>query len=547
MSNVRAWLSLTSALVAVLILSGCASQQSFQTADGVLGERETVEENLATAASVFRDGDYAEASRLLRGILGSNTSYRVMPDVLYLLGRAELGAGNTDKAALSFHLLRKYYPREWAVLPERAELGAIADTYAPKSPRVAVDAPASLAPDWLAEMSGGGPPVGARVTNLFYETGIQQVVLDVSAQTGVPILVTRSVRGLVTAEFHDLPLEECLDRLTVPLGLGYRWMDGYYLIGAVDDERDPGSMLTVETVEVRPKHLLAGSVLDLLPESYGQYVRKDPDGGNALTVTGPPGILSAFLEHLAAIDLPARQVVIEALVVELNNELLREWGIDWEILGSDGDGGTFRLAKLVPALADSSFIAKLVKSGVGLGSVTDVTLAVRALEAGGVAKVLANPRVATLDGHEARIRVGTEAYYSLLSGSVSYAYYTLQTIATGITLRITPYVGESSEITVDVFVEVSDVRSSGTNDLPVTNVREVETRACVGNGEAVVIGGLLSEVERTKESRIPILGSIPYLGALFGHTIIEKQQKELVILVTPHIVIHQSELAGLLQ
>jgi len=547
MSNVRPWLSLTSALVAVLILGGCASQQSFQTADGVLGERETIEEDLATAASVFRDGDYAEASRLLRGILGSNTSYRVMPDVLYLLGRAELGAGNTDKAALSFHLLRKYYPREWAVLPERAELGAIADTYAPKSPRVAVDAPASLAPDWLAEMSGGGPPVGARVTNLFYETGIQQVVLDVSAQTGVPILVTGSVRGLVTAEFNDLPLEECLDRLTLPLGLGYRWMDGYYLIGAVDDERDPGSMLTVETVEVRPKHLLAGNVLDLLPESYGQYVRKDPDGGNALTVTGPPGILSAFLEHLAAIDLPARQVVIEALVVELNNELLREWGIDWEILGSDGDGGTFRLAKLVPALADSSFIAQLVKSGVGLGSVTDATLAVRALEAGGVAKVLANPRVATLDGHEARIRVGTEAYYSLLSGSVSYAYYTLQTIATGITLRITPYVGESSEITADVFVQVSDVRSSGPNDLPVTNIREVETRACVGNGEAVVIGGILSEVERTKESRIPILGSIPYLGALFGHTIIEKQQKELVVLVTPHIVIHQTELAGLLQ
>ena len=548
MRNVRARLSVTSVLAAVLILGGCAPQRSPQTTEGILGERESVEENLAMAASaLFRDGDYAEASRLLRGILGGNGSYRVMPDVLYLLGRAELGVGNGDKAALSFHLLRKHYPRKWAVLPERSELEVVADTYAPDPPGVVVDAPLSFMPDALAETGGSGLPVGARVTNLFYETGIQQVVLDISAQTGVPIFVTGGVRGLVTAEFDDLPLEECLDRLTVPLGLGYRWMDGYYLVGVVDDEHDPGSMLTVEVVEIRPKHLLADSVLDLLPQSYDQYVRNDPDGGNVLTVTGPPGILSAFREHLAAIDLPPRQVMIEVLVVELNDELSREWGIDWEILGGDG-GAAFRLAKLVPALMDSSFIGRLVDSSIqGFGSITDVTVAVRALEATGAAKVMANPRVATLDGQEARIRVGSEAYYSLLSGSVSYAYYTLQKIATGITLRITPYVGESSEVTTDMFVEVSDVRASGTNDLPVTNVREIETRACVGNGEAVVIAGLLSEVERNRENRIPILGRIPFLGALFGHTSIEKTQKELVVLVTPHVLLHQSELAGLLQ
>ncbi len=547
MSNVRARLSAASALLALFVLYGCASQLPLQNAERLLGERERAEESLTMAASEFLAGDYAETSRLLRGILEGNAPYRVMPDVLYLLGRSELGAGNTDKAALSLHLLRKYYPRKWAVLPERAELELIADTHVPEPHEVAfVELPNSTS-GGPAGAVDGGPPRDARVTNLFYETDIQQVVLDISAQTGAPIFATSGARGLVTAEFDDLPLEECLNRVTVPLGLGYRWMDGYYLVGVVDDERDPGSILTVETLEVRPRHVLAKDVVNLLPKSYNQYVRENPTSGNILIVTGPPDILSAFLRYLAAIDRPSRQVMIEALVVDVSDDLTREWGIDWELLGSEGSA-TFRLAKLVPALMDPSFIGELVDSNIkGFGSITDVTLVVRALEATGAAKVLANPRVATLDGQEARIRVGSEAYYSLLSGSVSYAYYTLQKIATGITLRITPYVGGSSEITVDILVEVSDVRASGTNDLPVTNVREVETRACVGNGEAVMIGGLLSEVQRTKERSIPILGRIPFLGALFGHTTVEKKQNNLLVLVTPYVVIHQTELAGLLQ
>ena len=547
MRNRRAHSKAALALLTLVVLSGCAAQAPLrEDAEVALGQREKAEVNLAMAASMLREGEYAEASELLRGILEGNTPYRIMPDLLYLLGRVELAAGNMDRAALSLHLLREYYPRKWLTLPDRAELAVTADEHVPKSMGSAfAGLPSSGAPGLVASADDDRPR-GARITNLFYETDILQVLSDVSAQTGVPIFAAKGVRGLVTAEFDDLPLEECLGRLAVPLGLGYKWMEGYYLVGVVDP-RDSGSILMTETIEVRPRHLLAKDIARLLPLSYERYVRTDAVGGNILTLTGPPEIRSSFLRDLAAVDRPPRQVMIEVLVVEVNSDLTREWGIDWEILGSEG-GATFRLAKLLPAVMDSSFIGALLHTGIGgAGAVTDVAVAVRALEANGAAHVRANPRVATLDGQEARIRVGTEAYYSLLSGSVSYAYYTLQKIATGITLRITPYVGESSEITTDIFVEVSDVRASGANDLPVTSVREVETRAYVGNGESVVIGGLLSEVERTKENRIPILGSIPFLGALFGHTSVEKEQSEMLVLVTPHVMIHPTELAGLLE
>jgi len=528
--------------LALALLFGCAAQTPLQDdAELLLGHDATVEEDLSVAAARYREGEYGEAARLLRGILEDNTPYRIMPDVLYLLGEAELAAGNGDKAALSLHLLREYYPRKWSVLPGRAELEAVADRHTP-----AATGTDSVYPLGGMVTAAGAPAEEARVTNMFYETDILQVLSDVSAQTGVPIFAAKGVRGLVTAEFDDVPLGRCLSHLTVPLGLGYRWMDGYYLVG-VADPRDSGSMLLAETIEVRPRHLLAEEVARLLPPSYERYVRVDPAGGNVLTLTAPPEVTSAFLRDVAAIDRPPRQVTIEALVVEVNSDVSREWGIDWEVLGSEG-GATFRLAKLAPALLDSSFIGMITDTGLGgVDAVTDIGVAVRALEADGAANVRANPRLATLDGQEARIRVGTEAYYSLLSGSVSYAYYTLQKIATGITLKITPYVGETADITTDIFVEVSDVRASGVNDLPVTSVREIETRACVGNGESILIGGLLSEFERTSENRIPVLGSIPILGALFGHTRIEKEQSEMLVLVTPHAMIDPMELAGLLE
>lgn len=542
----------------LLALCGCAAQEPHGSpAETMFGEAEDIEATLATGAAKMGDGEYAQASGFFLAALQSADSYRVMPELLYLLGRSELSAGNRGRAGLSLHLLRTYYPRKWSVLPDRTELSEIADEHA-ASPAARGHPPiAGLASseDFVipratlreASRSAEHPdPPDVRISNLFYVTDIVEVLADVSAQAGVPIVAATGVHGLVTMEFSDLPLEDCLRRLTVPLGLGFTWMDGYYLVGA-PDPRDAASVLLTETLEVRPRHLLAKDALKLLPQAYEQYVRVDAAGGNTLTVTGPPEVLKSFVLDLAAIDRPPRQVMIEALVVEVNRDVWREWGIDWEILGSER-GSTFRIAKLVSAATDSSFIGALLSTGVeGLGAVTDIRVALKALEATGGARVKANPRIATLDGQEAKIRVGSEAYYSLLSGSVSYAYYTLQKIATGTTLRITPYIGASSEIITDIAVEVSDVRAAGTNDLPVTSVREVETRARVDNGESIMIGGLLSETERTRENRVPFLGRIPVLGALFGYTSVETEQSEMFVLVTPYIMIHPTELAGLLE
>lgn len=536
------------AMICLAALAGCAVRQHADLAlQDPVAESESAETRLAAAAERFREGDYLEASTLLAEAMRSDASYRVMPELLYLLGQSELAMGDARRAAAGFELLRAYYPRRWSALIDRDDLSSIIEEHGPgHGPARPLDDDLFSRPGDPNEVARPTAASGPLISNLFYETDVQQVLADISAQVGVPIVAAAGVRGLVTMEVSDLPLEECLRRLTVPLGLGYKWMNGYYLVGPTDPQ-DSGSVLLTETLEVRPRHLLAKDALSVLPKGYEKYVRAGGAGGNTLTVTGSPEVVTALVRDLAAVDHPPRQVMLEALVVEVNRDATRELGIDWEVLGGK-DGDSFRIAKLASASGDSSFVAGLLDAGVkGFGDVTDIRAALRALEASGGARVKANPRIATLDGREARIRVGSEAYYSLLSGSVSYAYYTLQKIATGTTLKITPYIGASSEIIADIAVEVSDVRAAGTNDLPVTSVREVQTSARVDNGESIMIGGLLSEAERTKESRVPILGRIPVLGALFGYTGVETGQSEMFVLVTPYIMIHPGELAGLLE
>jgi type II secretory pathway component GspD/PulD (secretin) len=369
---------------------------------------------------------------------------------------------------------------------------------------------------------------------VFYDTDIRQAIADIAAQTGISIVPDALVGGYVTVEFRNTPLEAALDRLLSPLGLAYRKIGDYYLVGSTSAD-SPSFPWLAETRRVQPTYLSCRELKVLLPPVYEKYLRFDPKT-NSLTITAPASIIRKFEDDLKTIDRPRTQIVIEALVVEMSDEARRSLGLDWSYLKQDGDN-RYRITKYFPSTVDSSFVGEFLK----IGRSFDLITAIRALAARGKAKIRANPRVATLDGHEAEIRIAKEVYFSLVQGSVNFPYFTLEKIPTGITLKITPHCTKSSEITADVWAEVSDVVGTALNQLPVTNVRTVNTRISVMNGETIGIGGLIAERERKDTNRVPILGELPFIGYLFGHTSTVKEQSEIVILITPHVLLSPTE------
>jgi type II secretory pathway component GspD/PulD (secretin) len=160
----------------------------------------------------------------------------------------------------------------------------------------------------------------------------------------------------------------------------------------------------------------------------------------------------------------------------------------------------------------------------------------------GNARVLAQPKLVTLNGKEASMLAGQRIPYlvsqTVFAGGAAAPTQTVQREEVGIKLSITPLINADGYITVRIRPEVSSVTSfRGTaNDLPVVSTRQAETTVRLKDGSSVIIGGLLSEERTTNRTKVPLLGDIPLLGALFRHENIVTSKRDLVIEVTPRLL-----------
>jgi type II secretory pathway component HofQ len=529
-------LIITSLVLTLSIFISCAQKDQLEL-DILFEEKpsDTMDIFIDQVVGFWKSKNYDKAATLLRSIGRRDYSYYRMDEILYWLGKCNLALDDPPKANRCIRLLRKYYPRSENKFPDLPAIERLIDECLGSVGSEIHNNDNSTYTEQHADLEYAGP----RVSNVYFETDIRQALTDISAQAGVSIVPDAMVQGYVTVEFTNVPLEQALQLLLAPVGFCYKKMEGYYLVGApVADS--PSFPLLVETERIKPKHLIASDVPGLLPDYYSKFLKVNP-GTNTITISAPPDIIKLFKKELTAIDLPPQQIMIEALVVEMDLEASRSLGLDWDWTGTKNNAG-FRIAKFVPSMMDSSFIAEFLKAGEHYqGSVFDLRMALRALAFKDRAHIRANPKVTTQDGHEAVIRIGRESYHSLVRGSMNYPYITLEKITTGILLKITPFIGSSSEIITEIEMQVSDVTGSGQDNLPVTSVRSVQTRVGVANAQTIGIGGLIAETSTNKTNRIPYLGDIPLLGYLFGNTTMEKKDTEVVVLITPHLLIHPGE------
>lgn len=365
-----------------------------------------------------------------------------------------------------------------------------------------------------------GPPV----SNVWVEADLKAVFRDITAQTGVLIIPGAMVEGVVSLETKKMPLEECLKRIAMTGPWGYKKVDNYYVFGSTA----PGSKLADllgETKRVKLNYTTANEVHNLLPHSLSKYVSVGKSA-NVLAVTAPKPVMNHILRNIAKLDIAPRQVIAEVLVVQLSETARKELGVDWEWQRSKNQAGFDALIGTFTYDAGSD-LARRIK------------LTLKALVTKDQATVLASPRLAALDRQEASIHVGEEKYYTLLGGYTDRPYYTLESIKAGVTLKITPYIGNNGDITMMINPEVSEVQSNwGTNgsNLPVINRRSVKTTVRVKNGQTILIGGLLHKEKNKLHQKVMLLGDVPVLGGLFRSTTDVTVQTEVLIFITPHLM-----------
>ena len=369
------------------------------------------------------------------------------------------------------------------------------------------------------------------ITNVFFETDLREALRDISAQSGVTIIPDDTVQGVVTLDLKNVPLEKCLEMMLMGGGYTFKKIDNYYLVGAAVPDNPTFNRLT-ETKYIKTNYIKAKDVPKFLPEFFTDFIQVNEDV-NMLTVTASPEIIARIEEDIAKIDIPLKQVMIQAIVTDFSKGVTKELGINWEWEWDNTKGinstasGSAGMEDLLGTFTYAT-TGKLTRS---------ILVKLNALIRTGEVKLRANPRIVTLDGQEASIFIGKEQYYSIVSGPVNYPYTTLEAITAGITLKITPYVSENGDITVEIQPEVSDVTVEATEDrLPAITKRQVNTKVRVKDGETVIIGGLTNQTEFERVTRVPVLGYIPIIGFFFKNKKKTVEETEVVIFITPSIL-----------
>lgn len=292
-------------------------------------------------------------------------------------------------------------------------------------------------------------------------------------------------------------------------------------------------------------------------------------GANALVIQASPETQRMLADVIARLDVRRQQVQVEAVVVELSDEAVRQLGVQWAAAGEDGNplALTNYSDSAAPLLPIASAIAAdgldpsdplrddLRNAGLnsllrlngfvggGVGSAGDILLGavVNAVRSDSASNILSTPSVMTLDNQEATFLVGQEVPVTtgeVLADNNANPFRTTQRQDIGVKLIVRPQINAGGSITLHIRQEVSSIDSrltANASDL-VLNKRELETTLIVDDGDIAVAGGLLSQNDSVVSSRVPVLGDIPGIGVLFRSTSREGNRTNLVIFIRPTIV-----------
>ncbi len=239
------------------------------------------------------------------------------------------------------------------------------------------------------------------------------------------------------------------------------------------------------------------------------------------------------------LDRPARQIVIEALVLEINTDKARDLGLTFK-------GGKDRVSGGLEPDQNGSILPFTLTFDRNHVPIVSFQATIKALVDNGEAEVLSKPSVLVLDGRQARIQVGQQVPITKSTSTATATTESVEYLSVGIVLNLRPRVSDdSAEITMQVETIVSAVNQQSQSTFitgekvlvaPTLDNRQVQTFVRVADNTPFIIGGLISTNHQERRTGIPFLSSLPWIGSLFGRTKTENEKKEVIVVVTPHVV-----------
>ena len=407
---------------------------------------------------------------------------------------------------------------------------------------------------------------GEKLSLNFQDIEVCAVLQIIADFTELNLVASDTVQGRITLRLDNVPWDQALSLVLKTKGLDKRQVGNVLMVAPAAEiaERERQELTTKKQLEelaplrteyIRVRYANAKEMFELFRGEPGQRSGGSGSGRggsqstgsvlsergqaivdertNSIIITDTADRIEAFKRLVDQIDIPIRQVMIEARIVIANTDFRRELGVRWGAGGSDQSSDTYTEAEGSVNLATTSNPAGTLS----LGIITDnefLDLELSALENTGFAEIVSQPKVITGDKQRATISSGTEIPYQEASASGATAVSFKEAV---LKLDVTPQITPDNRIIMDLVINQDSVGQIISDfGIPTLDVTELTTKVLVANGQTVVLGGVFTVETIRAQNKVPLLGDIPYLGRLFKRDVNENNKTELLLFITPKIM-----------
>jgi type IV pilus assembly protein PilQ len=421
---------------------------------------------------------------------------------------------------------------------------------------------------------------GEKLSLNFQDIEVRAVLQLIADFTGLNMVTSDSVKGNLTLRLKNVPWDQALDIILKSKGLGMRRSGNVILVApteeiAAREKLELEAKKSIETLEplrsdiIQVNYAKAATIASIL-QAKGTGVLSErgsttvDDRTNTIIAVDTADRLLDVRKLVARLDVPVRQVMIESRIVIADNNFAKDLGVKFGVTGINNKStisttsGTLtgtdtivqqgitngtpipppvnvgtvpqRLNVNLPALPPAGIPGSIAFAVLGSNTLVDLELS--ALQIEGRGEVISNPRVVTANQQEAVIKQGSQIPYQEASSSGATSVSFKDAV---LSLKVTPQITPDERIILDLAINKDSVGDIF-NGVPSIDTKEVQTQVLIDNGATVVLGGVYEQAKNSGVTKVPFLGDLPFIGALFRSKTIKDEKNELLIFVTPKIL-----------
>lgn len=412
---------------------------------------------------------------------------------------------------------------------------------------------------------------GEKLSLNFQDIEVRSVLQLIADFTNLNLVASDTVQGGITLRLQNVPWDQALDLVLKTKGLDKRKVGNVLLVAPADEiaarerqelesQKQIADLAPLRRELLQVNYAKAADIAKLFQSVTSAEAKADERG--TITVDERTNNIIAYqtqdrLDELrrivAQLDIPVRQVMIEARIVEANVDYDKSLGVRWG--GSIQNKGNWNSSGVTSGTSttigtpgstgtNQPFVdlgASGNTSGIGIAFITDnvlLDLELTAMEKTGNGEIVSQPKVVTSDKETAKILKGTEIPYqeASSSGATSVSFK-----EASLSLEVTPQITPDNRIIMEVKVTKDEPDYlNKVQEVPPIKKNEVNAKVLVNDGETIVIGGVFSNTQSKVVDKVPFLGDVPYLGRLFRRDVVSEKKSELLVFLTPRIMNNQA-------